>query len=282
MADDESESGPGSVGSHEDVVQLAKRIGTYCDEASLFASECGRQPAEGSVMARETLDASARISYIYGVWYLYSGIDHLWALMYTMLPYQTPYGGCFTLARACVEASARASWLFEEGLSPKQRIARGMLEQVNNAKSNVAVLPDPAWLKGRLSTIRADASRNKIREYTNNGRQWFDNECRPSATELIDTQLRECYGQTTSQQWIFALLSGYAHSTLSAFRLGVDRVSEGPMGYDRAPLRRHYNWIYAFARIAVTLHMSAVGRLSRLAGQSQMPGIVFGGSNRDV
>src|SRR5579872_897399 len=196
-----------TVYTRADVYDLAMTIGAYCQPAISTADAFMTNPAPSSIVAHEATTERAGTTYSHAIGYLFTGVDHLWALVATMRLDQPPHTACYTLARSAIEAAARASWLLEEGITLEQRIARGLTERLNDANQEYLVYKDRSRLDQRIANVRARAASHGLTDKLSRRGEvvGFGGEHRPSATSAVNVLMQKLYGTEENPTWLFAL-----------------------------------------------------------------------------
>jgi hypothetical protein len=194
-------------------------------EAAL--AECLVAPAAGSEI--ETCATKDPESWwmTYANLSLNNAVDHLRALA----PIWSMEGGIpnapgYTLIRATAEASVRAIWLLDPSLSPRERIARGVVERQNAHQWMRRIQGDGDDTRRRETTFAATLNRSgfTIVDKTCEGQK------RPLITTLMREQLRAPIRRGTTQTTgglMYALLCGYAHAEPWATMLWMRPVGPG-------------------------------------------------------
>lgn len=261
-------SGKQAGHTQADAYELAMAIGAYCQPAISTADNFITNPNAKSIVANEATEERAGTAYAHAIGYLFTAVDHLWGLSATMRLDQPPHTACYTLARSTIEATARASWLLDEGITFDHRIARGLVERLNDAHQEYLVHKDRSRLDQRIAKTRARAAGHSLSEkWSKRGELLgFSGEQRPSATDAVNGLMQKVYGTGEDHTWLFALLSGYAHAANFARLISADITLAAAGGFGRASFACDFNQIYSAAYTAYRLHGRTLGQLERLAG----------------
>lgn len=252
-----------------DVYELAMTIGAYCQSAISTADHYISHPVPGSVVAEEVTEERAGTAYTHAIGYLFTAVDHLWGLSATMRLDQPPHTACYTLARSTIEAAARASWLLEEGITLEQRIARGLVERLNDAHKEYLVHKDRNRLDQRIVNTRARAASQGLSEKRSKRGELlgFSGEQRPTATDAVNALMQKLHGSREDHTWLFALLSGYTHAANFARLISAQITPATDGQFGRAFFQHDFNQLYSAAYTVYRLHGRTLGQLGRLAGR---------------
>jgi hypothetical protein len=204
-----------------------------------------------------------------GWWLMYAqfsinvGIDHLRTLLAAWAaPRGLPHAAGYTLIRGATEAAARACWLVDSSLIPRERTARGILER--------------QYTIGRLEQLKVEGNSQHIQQrragfaatiasagFTVTGRKCESQE-RPGITRLMKSLLTAPTqsGAGTAGELAYSLLSGYAHAETWVLLMDMKPVGSGMSAVDPSVSRQ----ILLLRVAALRLLHTAVCWVVELAG----------------
>lgn len=184
-------------------IEQARAVVTAGDT---FIRDVAEPPVAGSAIAQASA-SGMRDPYDSAELLLFTARDHLRALVIFADTGQLPVYAPFTLLRAAAEATVRARFLLEQGLSNADRVGRHLNERLMNLREQHKLIPDKTHLGRRLADLQQRASALGIQPIVN--RKTGDIEGfgsrRPSMTDLFRLYLEN--GAET-----YRILSAYAHS----------------------------------------------------------------------
>jgi hypothetical protein len=133
----------------------------------------------------------------------------------------TPVYGHIPLARAAVEACARAAWLAEPGVGVKKRVARGVSERLYSL-GEVAKLPGAPDNSDRRRRILDEADKQGFARFSTRGQTIVSLEERRKGNTALVTWL---FGQPDQElgEIIYRFWSAVSHSTLYGLTQSLDR-----------------------------------------------------------
>jgi hypothetical protein len=243
----------------------------YCQAAPAFAKHCIHEPQPGSAGATEMAEQGPRRAYAPGASYLGSGLDYLLTLLHLFGTGFVPNFAGYALARGCLEAGARAAWLFDPSLTTRQRTARGLVERIDSLENQHKVYRQGDHLTRRLNDVRATAAQDGMTVTKQSGTFDVDGERWPKTTPLIEGLLRNMTGLTEEQYWFFALLCGFTHSAGYATVLNARRGEQDAAGWIWAQTNVNISWLTGSVLMSARVHAAALDRLGQLAGRNGAP-----------
>jgi hypothetical protein len=207
-------------------IDQARAIVTASDA---FIREVAEPPVAGSAIAQATA-SGMRDPYDSAELLLFTARDHLRALVIFAEAGQLPVYAPFTLLRATAEATVRARFLLEPGLSNTDRVARHLNERLMNLREQHKVIADKAHLDKRLAELQQRASALGIPPIVNPKNGGIDGfgSRRPYMTDLFGLYLQN--GSET-----YRILSAYAHS-MTWLLLRPSRAIKDSSGQNWMPL----------------------------------------------
>lgn len=243
----------------------------YCHEAAAFMRRCAEEPHAGSTAAAEMAEEALRTAYSMGALYLGSGIDYLLTLLQLFRSGFVPNFAGYALARACLEAGARAAWLFDPSLTNRERTARGLLERIDSLGNQYKVDRDREHLTRRLSEVKERAARVGITVERRKRTYYVDDLSRPTTTDLVEERLRGMTGVSETQHWFFALLCGFTHSAGFATVLNARRGAQDTTGWTWIQTDVEIPWVTGAVLMSARVHALALHRLGQLTGWGEAP-----------
>lgn len=170
-----------------------------------FIREVAEPPVAGSEIAQATA-SGMRDPYDSAELLLFTARDHLRAVVTIADTRQLPVYAPFTILRGAAEATVRASFLLEQGVSDVDRVASHLNERLMNLREQNKLIVDKAHLDKRLAELQKRAQVLGIQPVVNKtGDIDGFGVRRPSLTDLFVLYLRN--GAKT-----YRILSAYAHS----------------------------------------------------------------------
>jgi hypothetical protein len=243
----------------------------YCQEAAAFAQHCITTPRPGSTAASEMTENSGCTTYSMGMMYVEAGLDYLLTLLQTFRGGVIPNYAGYALARGCVEAAARAAWLFDPSLATRERLARGLLERIDSLENQYKVNRDRDHLAQRIADVQRTATHHGIALAKKKRAFCVDGVGRPTTTELVQDLLRGMSGLPDTEYWFFALLCGFTHSAGYATILNAQLGQRDAAGWTYAEITVNMSWLAGSVLTSGRLHAEALRRLGQLTGHSGAP-----------
>jgi hypothetical protein len=260
-----------SPGDAAEVQATMAWLDRYCREAPGFARRCTDEPQPGSTATSEMGEEGLRTAYSTGALYLGSAIDYLLAIGHLLGSGFVPNFAGYALARGCLEAGARAAWLFDPSLTTRHRSTRSLLERIDSLENQYKVTRDDDHLKRRLGEVHAAAERQRISVTKKKRTFCVDGESRPTTTELVEELLRGMTGLSERQHWFFALLCGFTHSAGFATILNARRGGQDAAGWTWIQTDVEIPWVTGAVLMSARVHALALARLGQLTGWSGAP-----------
>lgn len=263
--------------------QLASILDAHLEATIRFSAEIHDGAAPDSLLAlARGGDQALYHAYALAAMHLTGGSDHLWALVVALQADPIPRFAGYTLNRGLLESAARAYWLLEEDLGTGARVARALLSRVDSLWNQSRLIPkdDPAaakmarHLQIQMTKIRAAAATHHlaVTDFPDNdprkgqpkriGRTTY-----PGPTDAVDRLLKWVFGGTGSHRWLYAYLSGFAHSTFYSFMLSHRVVTEYEDGFKQAEPLVDVTSLSATSIACAHVHSRVLRLLGKAAGK---------------
>jgi hypothetical protein len=200
------------------------------ERVEMIEEEHGQDPAPGSQALAELTHLEARVT---GEWFqspvasvhavgdlaFASAVEHLEALALAV-DSKTLVLSVFTLARAGLEAAARAWWIFDTSIDGLERLGRGLTELLYGWRQSVKIGPplaDRDELRARTRKVVEGATSRGLPLLPNKDSTAAPElgERRPPATELVRQVLEHSTDAEAGKQ-LFQVYSAIAHGTVPA------------------------------------------------------------------
>src|SRR5258708_15993839 len=132
-------------------------LGRYVDGSSLtWGAQAFSEPRKGSPYELACQLPRGRWSFDFARLHLAAAEDHLHTTA-AILNVTVPAYAAYTVLRGCLEASARACWLLEPTLSPRQRQERGFTQRLNSLQGVQKFKQFRASWQRKIADLHAEA-----------------------------------------------------------------------------------------------------------------------------
>lgn len=238
MNDEHSMVTPAAVdASHQAIVNAVK----YADDNRLMANE---DPAPKSIAWRERFVAAqeeraptgpwtsdaARSPLAVATFAVMPATQTLFAMSQLIRPDQQIASFAFEiLARAVIEASARAWWLYDPNIGVRERVARGKTVELHSVNEAVKVEriaeTDTSHYEQHRNRILAEADKlGLIPDHSSKTEELlgFEGQRRLNATPIIEEMLVALLGDRPASRASYRLYSAVHHSTLYAMMRSLE------------------------------------------------------------
>jgi hypothetical protein len=200
--------------------QLLERAGTLSD--AHYGGFASGSPAEKSCDESE-LGGAVLDAYMIGAAQISAAMDFVSGMVHLCRPEIHRYA-VFACGRAAIEVSARAWWILDEALTPRERAMRGLKERCRGLRERLrlekAIGKSPIPAQRRMVEVR-----RRARQLDRTGKLGFP----PDVTDLFSDAFRAAGLSVDEGEFAMKQLSAYVHAApwalLSQTR-AVDHVEE--------------------------------------------------------
>lgn len=264
------------------VLVARQELSAYNNWAPSAINLCVHEPSPASRLRAAHSRPLLHQAYAYAIQLLASGLDHLGAALILLDNDPIRHFACHTVSRALLEASARSCWLLDLTISERQRLARGLLERVEDIWDRHGFershgVEAKQWREHHLNSVLEQAAREKLtvdfhkKGWEKGKPRSIGGEIRPSATRAINTALWQEIGQGAEELGVYQLLSSFAHS--GPFALGLDTETIARQdSYELRQSRPNLGLVVDLAVFAAAVHKGAVRKLITVADLQETDG----------
>ena len=183
--------------------------------------------------------------------------------------------GFQTVTRSLVETAARAWWILENDISPRERVIRARTERLDSlverdkflrAGDSTLPLVSDSQIEFRAKTALLGVSETQDRK---GNFLRFEGIIRPSNTTAV-TRFLTARGELDAEKW-YRYYSGIAHSAIFASTSNLEAVMDEATGYYRYIPRLQAAEVFDAARISTGSFFAVVAQNSMLFGHDQEP-----------
>ena len=267
-------------------------FGKLCIEAYDFAARCsneiGPEPRPESIAYKEfhsTADAgisgpwkSTTVSSAYSIAnaiFVSAAGEYLLALGTLLKAEGVSSFGFQVVTRSLVECAARAWWILDPEIGPRERVIRSRLERFDSivesdkltdagCSTTTSVSDNQIRFRAETALLGIEEVRDKKGRFKN-----FENVHRPNKTEAVSTFLQS-RGEIDAEKW-YRFYSGIAHSaiyaTISSFDQNVDQAT----GYLKFEPMVTVAEVFDAGRIGVDSFLAVFAQYAFLFGYDQTP-----------
>lgn len=264
--------------------QRVRRAADFLDryvEASndLWSTEAFAQPIAGSPYEAACGVAKGRWAFDFARLHLAGSEDHLQTMATIFGSGRLPAYAGYTALRGSLEAAARACWLLDPNLSPRQRQERGFTEHLNNLQGLQKFKRHRESRRKLVVQLRLDAAKaGLVPKFAQVAKKKSSPPpligfgiARPLITDLLLALLphQPTADDDAEGAFLYRLVSGSAHSEPWALLANHERVGFSEPGVAVAALEVHLDVLLPATTRVVKLHDRAIGLHTRLMGHDE-------------
>ncbi|MFI5282500.1 MAG: hypothetical protein ACHQ0J_05160 [Candidatus Dormibacterales bacterium] len=272
---------PASQAEAQRVNSAAVSLDRFVSASSqTWGTQSRAQPIVGSPYAEACRLAKGRWAFDFARFHLAGAEDHLMTVAVILGTGWLPTYAWYGLLRSCLEASARACWLLDPTLTPRQRQSRGFTEHLTKVRGDLAFARPPRRpaIRLKIEALRDEAKRQGIPESFGKPPEagapkplvGFGIK-RPGPSRLLLEALPDelAPDDDPEGQFLYHIVSGPAHSEPWALILPVERVGPVEDGITTAKVEVKLGALMPVIEKAVELHDRAVRWHTQLMGYDE-------------
>jgi hypothetical protein len=263
--------------------QRAKSAAAFLDRFVAASNQTwathAEQPIAGSPYEAACRLAGGRWAFDFARFHLASAEDHLMTIAVILGSGWWPMYSWYALVRSWLEASARACWLLDPHLTPRQRQSRGFTEHLVKLQGDLkfARPQTKASILQKIRALRGDASCQRLQETFGRPLQKGAPKplvgfgiSRPGPSTLVQKWFPEVTpGGGAVGEFLYHVVSGPAHSEPWALLLAIERVGPDEGGIATARIEVQLGTLMPVIGKAVELHDRAVRWHTQLMGYDE-------------
>jgi|GEM_PF-5518083 len=183
--------------------------------------------------------------------------------------------GFQVVTRSLVECAARAWWILDPDISPRERVIRSRLERLDSiierdkftdvgSSRTMSVSDNQIRFRTETALLGIEEVSDKKGRFKN-----FENIIRPSKTDAVSTFLMS-RGEIDAENW-YRFYSGIAHSAIYATLSSFDQSLDEATGYLKFEPKVSVAEVFDAGRIGVDSFLAVFARYAFLFGVDEAP-----------